>query len=299
MDAAIIEGADRLARSWRGQEPGEIRIGSEAHKRLYCRMLLDTFNPYKPAIIDWPQLAPDARDRLVSLPIWDIAVQTEGKASLRVQTYADLMGDPLLKEAIELNAFEEGRHKRVLSNLVQAYGITLEPEPAYLKPRDPEWAFMVTGYSECIDSFFAFGLFALAKRSGFFPPELVDTFEPVIQEEGRHIIFYVNWVAWHWRNMPWWRRPYFLAKVIGVWGFLIWERIQTARDVGKAQDNNFTVTGSQQIGVDVDVATLMDVCLAENDRRLSGYDPRLLQPRLVPRLIRLARRTFLKPKRKA
>ena len=219
MDAAIIEGADRLARSWRGQEPGDIRIGSEAHKRLYCRMLLDTFNPYKPAIIDWPQLTPDARDRLVSLPIWDIAVQTEGKASLRVQTYADLTGDPLLKEAIELNAFEEGRHKRVLSNLVQAYGIVLEPEPEYLKPRDPEWAFMVTGYSECIDSFFAFGLFALAKRSGFFPPELVDTFEPVIQEEGRHIIFFVNWVAWHWRNMPWWRRPYFLAKVIGVWGF--------------------------------------------------------------------------------
>ncbi len=134
MDAAIIEGADRLARSWRSEEPGEIRIGSEAHKRLYCRMLLDTFNPYKPAIIDWPQLTPDARDRLVSLPIWDIAVQTEGKASLRVQTYADLMGDPLLKEAIELNAFEEGRHKRVLSNLVQAYGITLEPEPEYLRP---------------------------------------------------------------------------------------------------------------------------------------------------------------------
>ena len=212
MDAAIIEGADRLARSWRGQEPGEIRIGSEAHKRLYCRMLLDTFNPYKPAIIDWPQLTPDARDRLVSLPIWDIAVQTEGKASLRVQTYADLMGDPLLKEAIELNAFEEGRHKRVLSNLVQAYGIALEPEPEYLRPRDPEWAFMVTGYSECIDSFFAFGLFALAKRSGFFPPELVDTFEPVIQEEGRHIIFFVNWVAWHWRNMPWWRRPLLLRQ---------------------------------------------------------------------------------------
>jgi len=41
----------------------------------------------------------------------------------------------------------------------------------------------------------------------------------------------------------------------------------------------------------------MDVCLAENDRRLSGYDPRLLQPRIVPRLVRLARRTFLKPKR--
>jgi hypothetical protein len=295
VDTAITKWADRLARSWRSEEPGEIKIGSEAHKRLYCRMLMDTFNPYKPSVIDWPQLEPEARDRLVGLPIWDIAVQTEGRARLRVQSYADLIGDPLLKEAIELNAFEEGRHKHVLSNLVQAYGIRLEPEPEYIKPRDPEWAFMVTGFSECIDSFFAFGLFELAKRSGFFPPALVDTFEPVIQEEGRHILFFANWVAWHRRNLPWWRRPWFYAKVGGVWAFLVWERIKTARAVGgKAEDNNFTVTGSQSIGVDLDVAGLMDVCLAENDRRLSGYDPRLVQPRLVPRLVRLARRTFLK-----
>ena len=32
----------------------QIRPGSDAHKRLFCRTLLDTFNPYKPAVIDWP-----------------------------------------------------------------------------------------------------------------------------------------------------------------------------------------------------------------------------------------------------
>ena len=158
---------------------------------------------------------------------------------------------------------------------------------------------MVTGFSECIDSFFAFGLFALAKRSGFFPAALVDTFEPVMQEEGRHILFFVNWVAWHKRKLLPWRRAVFMARVVAVWLFLIWERLGIARSVHGAddsgsptanQDNNFTVTGSKAVGaVDLSVAGLIDVCLEENDRRLSGYDPRLLRPNLVPRLMRFAR----------
>jgi hypothetical protein len=299
FDDAAVRAADRAARIWVAPESGPILPGTEAHKAAFCRMLLDTHNPYKPSIIDWPVLDPEARDRLVSLPIWDIAVQTEGKARLRVLSYAELIADGLLRRAIELDGFEEGRHKEVLSNLVLAYGIALAPEPEYLRPRDPEWAFMVTGFSECIDSFFAFGLFALAQRSGFFPPALVDTFEPVMQEEGRHILFFVNWVSWHKRNLPRWWRPFFTAKVLAVWLFLVWERIGIARGVGSAgragsgtgsQDNNFTLTGSKAVGaVDLSVAALIDICLEENERRLSGYDPRLLRPNLVPRLMRLVR----------
>jgi hypothetical protein len=204
---------------------GPIRLGSDAHKTLFCRTLLDTFDPYKPAVIDWPALDNEALDRLVHLPIWDIAVQTEGRARLNVASYAAITADPLLREAIELNAFEEGRHKHVLSNMVAAYGIALAPEPQYVAQGKPEWAFMVTGYSECIDSFFAFGLFETAKRSGFFPAALVDTFEPVIQEEARHILFFVNWVAWHRRTMPLWRRPFFELKGLAV------SLLKRARDI--------------------------------------------------------------------
>lgn len=275
---------------------GAIRLGSQEHLRLFCLELLQTHDPYKPSVIDWPPLREETRQRIVSLPIWDIAVQTEGRAGRNVKTFAERSCTGLLRQAVEMNAFEESRHKQVLANMVRFYGITLQPEPEYLMPRDAEWAFMVTGYSECIDSFFGFGLFDLAKTSGFFPQELVDTFEPVMREEGRHILFFVNWVAWWRRNMPWWRRPWFESKVLAVWLFLIWERIGTAKAVeshGNAADNNFTVNGSKQLGVDITFKQLAAICLKENDRRLAPYDRRLIRPVFVPAMIRLALR-FMK-----
>ena len=282
---------------WPGEGP--IRLGSEEHKRLFCKTLLDTHNPYRPRVLDWPKLDAEAERRITSLPIWDIAVQTENKAGMNVQTYAEGLTDPLLKKAVTLDGYEEKRHRHVLANLVEAYGIPLSPEPVYGRPKDPEWAFLVTGYSECIDSFFAFGLFKAAKDTGYFPADLVDTFEPVVHEEGRHILFFVNWVAWHRRNMPFWRRPYFELKVLAVWLFLIYERIGIAKDVGNGQqDNNFTVNGAQQLGADIDVGELIAICVAENDRRLGIYDPRLKRPRFVPFMARLALR-FIGPKKKA
>src|SRR5579864_7017089 len=139
MTAGAAAAAGRVT----GPASGWLRPGSDEHKTAFCRMLLDTHNPYKPAIIDWPRLDAQARDRLVSLPIWDIAVQTEGKASTRVMSYAETLADPLLREAVTLNGFEESRHKTVLANMVAAYGIRLAPEPEYHRPKHPRWAFFV------------------------------------------------------------------------------------------------------------------------------------------------------------
>jgi hypothetical protein len=299
-DAAAIQSADHAARVWDAAQSGPIVLGSEAHKTAFCRMLIDTHNPYRPSVIDWPILAPEARNRLISLPIWDIAMQTEGNASLRVLSYAETIDDALLREAVEIDGFEETRHKQVLSNLIEAYGIQLAPELEYRPPRHREWAFLLAGFCECVDTFFAFGLFALAKRSGFFPPELVDTFEPVVQEEGRHILFFVNWVAWRRRNLRLWQRILFDAKILSAWAFLIWERIGIARGIdaapganaaGERQDNNFVFTGSKAIGDgSISAAAVIDTCLIEHERRFAGYDLRLLRPKFMPCVMRFARR---------
>ena len=271
-----------------------LMIGSEDHKRRFCRMLLDTFDPYKPAVIAWPKLGADALQRLTSLPFWDIAVQTEGYASARVRAMADAIADPLLKEAVQLNAFEEGRHKLVLEHMIRFYGIKLAPEPIYHAPRDAEWAFIRTGYGECFDSFFAFGLFQMAKDSGFFPPELVEVFEPVIQEEGRHILFFVNGVAWNRVQKSWpgalcFRLRGLAALAAGAWGRLALAR---AVDGGKGGDN-FVVAGGDALTVDMTPRKFIETCLRENDRRMERYDAQLLRPMLMPFLAKLALR-FMK-----
>ena len=43
-------------------------------------------------------------------------------------------------------------------------------------------------------------------------------------------------------------------------------------------------------------AELLDLCLAENERRMAAYDPRLLRPQFMPLLVRFVRR-FLRPLR--
>jgi hypothetical protein len=278
-----------------GEGQPALMFGSEEHKRVFCRMLLDTHDPYRPAVIPWPKLEEEAFKRLTGLPIWNIAVQIEGRASIAVKTYGEAVADPLLKEAILMDGGEEARHKEVLSKMVGFYGIVLDPEPPYPVPGDAEWAFMTTGYAECIDSFFAFGLYDAARRSGFFPEALVETFEPVIQEEARHILFFVNWLAWHRRQLSWPRRIWFNLRCVACFLGRIKGRLETARAVKgargeKPNDKNFTATTGKVLAMNMKVPDLMRLCLAENDRRMAKYDARLLRPTLVPSLVKLALR---------
>jgi hypothetical protein len=228
-----------------------------------------------------------------------MAVQAENKAGARIEFFSQTIKDPRLRAALLHMAGEERRHRQVLARLVESYDIPLLPDEDYVLPNDAEWAFLVTGYSECIDSFFAYGLFEMARRSGFFPEKLVETFEPVVQEEGRHILFFTNFVAWHRANMAWWRRPWFELKVARVYAFLAWERMGIAKSVDGMDnaDANFTVSGSEALIGELDPARLIDICLEEDKRRMAGYDARLKRPVTIPTLARLAR-LVIRPKTK-
>jgi hypothetical protein len=287
-----VAAAEQTSRAWTSSEAGALRPGSDAHRRAFCTMFRETFNPYRPSVIDWPKLAPEELHRLTSLPIWDIAVKTEGQARLRFAAYAVSLDDAEMRSIIMLNAWEEDRHKQVLSRLVETYGIAVDPEPAYDVPRDVEWGYLLTGFSECIDSFFAFGLFDLARRSGFFPAELVETFEPVIQEECRHILLFANWLAWHRAQLSPWRRVRFELRVAGVWFHIAYLRIGLARTIDKKEaprNDNFTVHGARAVSpVKIGLRDLLSVCLSENDRRFAGYDHRLARPTAIPFLAKIA-----------
>ncbi len=268
---------------WEWPRGGEIRLGSQAHKELFCRFLLDTYDPYKPAVIPWPEMEGAALARLTGLPFWELAVEIESATSKRMQTMAEHTADPLIREALELNAFEERRHRDVLQNMIRFYGIEIGDVSEYPRPRFAEWEYIRCGYGECFDSFFAFGLFELAKRSGFFPPELVEVFEPVIQEEARHILFFANWLAYENANRSFVTQPWFAARRAGAISLRAYARVKLALS---ARTEDVTTKGHAAMGIQISPRGFVELCLAENERRMARYDDRLARPRIMPALAR-------------
>lgn len=269
-------------------------IGSEEHKRLFCKLFLDTHIPFKVSELKWPELDEAALARLKGLPIWTEAVNTELETGLKVRALGEVEKDPLLAEAIKLNGYEEQRHFELLLALTQNYGIKIHRRPDPAPPKNPLWAFTGVGFAECFDSFFAFGVYHFAERSGFFPKPLIDLFEPVMQEEARHILFFVNWAAYRKMRTPAWLRPAQtfengLAASMQVVGRL---RMAVAAGGSEEVDDNFMMNARETFG-EVSPREFVSACLSESERRMYRYDARLLRPRIAPNAARLVLR-FLK-----
>jgi len=275
---------------------GRMRIGGDEHKERFCRMFVETHDGYDPEQLDWPELDDASLERLRGLPFWGEAVGSERTAAARVRSMADVESEPMLREAIALQAYEEERHARLLEIMLRRYQIPF-PDVGPQRPRDAEWGFLRMGYGECFDSFFAFGLFRVAADTNFFPPVLVKLFDGVMQEEARHILFFSNWAIHRGHQLPLMQRPWFhVRRALGV-TLQAFGRVKTAIDLKgvdtdkelASDGDNFTMQVPESMG-DISMRGLAETCLRENERRLGQYDPELLRPKMVPNLVGLAMR---------
>jgi hypothetical protein len=271
----------------------QLRIGSEEHKRRFCRAFVETHDPYRPEDILWPGLEGETLARLRGLPVWNEAARTESATAVKVQALGQAEPDPLLREAISLQGYEESRHADVIRRLTARYGIPVADAAAPEPPRDPVWAFLRTGYGECLDSFFAFGLFEIGKRSMFFPEELIAVFEPILQEEARHILFLVNWAAYVRARRPAILKPAFDLRRAWNVGAQAFDRLRGALSMGKARDSQdgFALKSHSAFG-EFSLRSFLELCLSENERRLAPYDADLPRPAMVPAAVRVALRVI-------
>jgi len=269
-------------------------LGSPAHKELFCRSFIDTHRKFEPEEIPWPALEWEDLQRLKGLPVWNEATRTEAETAVKVQALGEREKDPLLSEAIALQGYEEGRHAKIIRLLTERYGISVAPFPDPRPPRDATWAFLKTGYGECIDSFFAFGLFEMGRRSEYFPPALTDIFEQIVQEEARHILFLVNWAAYHRGRFALALRPFYdLWRSWAVGSELVGHALHAFTFGKGSSQEGFEMTTHKDFG-EITARGFLELCLSENERRLSVYDSRLPRPRLIPSLVRMALRLMPK-----
>ncbi len=266
-----------------------MKLGSEAHKELFCRSFLDSHLTYDPATLPWPQLDSVALERLRAIPFWGEALRTERRAGHMVTAFAATIQDPLIREAIALQGQEETRHGKLIEFLIRHYDIEVA-EPEVDLPEDVAAAFTDFGFSECLDSYLAFGMFGLAHQAAFFPEALFEIFNPILDEEARHIVFFVNWFTYEQAQQG--RRLAVLRWPITLWyyGRALFDLLGIVRRSEEGSGEGFTATGATSFVDDLTLDGFLAATLQENAQRMRGYDPRLLQPRFMPSLVTIALR---------
>jgi hypothetical protein len=268
-----------------------MRIGSEEHKELFCRSFMDTHRVYEPPDMAWPELDDISLARLRAIPVWTMALEVELGAGTMLADFAKTEPDPLVRQALELQGYEEARHGRILRYMVDKYGIKVDPKKIDEKPT--RGAFIDFGYNECVDSFAGFGIFRLACDAHILPDSLTSLFSRVLVEESRHIVFFINWVAWDRTRRG--LRGAVLQAIPALWcyGSAIVRRIKGGAEMsgGESQPADPEAPVLDLFGDVVKGLTpakFVRACVEENDRYMSAFDPRLLRPRFIPTLARFA-----------
>lgn len=270
--------------------PGDLcsmDIGSEAHKELFVRAFLDAHHRYQPKDLPWPDLGAEELALLRGLPFWTHALEFESAAGPMIRSVAEGVEDKRIREALELQAYEESRHADLVGFMLELYDLPYEERPLEFVA-NPLKEFIHFGFEECLDSFGAFGLFALARESELLPDPIFEIFENVMREEANHIVFFINWFAHHQAQkgagLGWLRHP----RALWHYGYAVTQLAGLVRDDDSEEGADFIATGAQAFVDDLTPRLVIETCLRENERRLAHFDRRLLVPRFVPSMARVA-----------
>ena len=266
-----------------------IKVGSEVHKELFCRQFLETHELYDPAVLPWPDLDDAQLERLRSVPFWQEVYHTERRAGAIVAAFTPMVEDPLVREAVALQGVEEARHAQLLRVMIDRYRLDATEQPLETWPANLETAFIDFGFGECMDSFLGFGAFKTARQSEFLPEGMFEIFDVLMHEETRHIVFFINYMAW--REVRRGRGASALRALTSAWYYgralsRLLGMVRRGKDTNDGKD--FAITEANMFLEGFSFRQFVEDCYRENGRRMSAFDPNLLQPRLLPAIANMA-----------
>jgi hypothetical protein len=266
-----------------------MKIGSQEHRDTFCRHFMQTYTEFDPDTLPWPELDAESLARLKSVPFWEEVFYTERRAGAIVAEFSKTVTDPVLREAIELQGKEEARHAKLIRVMIEKYGIDAAERPVEDVSDNVERRFKDFGFGECMDSFLGFGVFKIAMANQFLPKEMFAIFETLMYEETRHIVFFVNWMAY---NQA--RKGFFARMLLPVTDFVYYMRavgrlVGTARRGAEVNDGKeFSATQASVFLDDFTFRRFLEDCYSENRRRMGAFDAELLRPSFLPQLAETA-----------
>ncbi len=267
-----------------------IKAGSEAHKEMFCRQFIDTHERYDPETLPWPELDEAQLARLRGIPFWQEVYHTERRAGAIVNAFLPQITDPVVRDAVALQGVEETRHANLIRVMIERYGIDATEQPLEQFPADLETAFIDFGFGECLDAFLGFGAFKTARQSEFLPEGMFEIFDVLMHEETRHIVFFINYMAWREKR----RGHSAPARALKSTWFYGRAARRLLGMVKRGQEPNdgkdFAVTQANLFLDGFSFEKFVADCYSENARRMAAFDPNLMQPKLLPSIAGLALR---------
>ena len=134
-----------------------------------------------------------------------------------------------------------------------------------------------------------FGLFKIAWQSEFLPREIMQIFSMLMYEETRHIVFFINWMAYTETRKGWLARTVSPLVTLRYYVRAVHNKICFARRGQQVNDGKSLAALQVSMFLDgFNFRRFLEDCYAENSRRMSVFDPELLRPSFLPQLADVA-----------